>query len=240
MTIRSVSLVVLAIVVLAAPAFGQPPAEPPKPSADSGAGAHHFGPGGPGGIDDAELREMVSTIMMVRISRSLELSEEQTVLLVKHVQEMRDEISKVYAERDAAMKALRELVAQDNAGDAEINAKLKELVSIEERRVKAKSDAFDKASAGLTAKQKAKLYLTLQDFEGQMRRMMMRAKEMGEDAVREKLKAWERGDGDGPPFGPRDKPGLKQFMPGRRPGPPPDSQAPPPPAAEAAPAPQGQ
>lgn len=204
---------VCAFALCVAPAFSQPETVP-TPKDDVKAAVGEGGPhhDGPGGIPDDELREMVSTILMVRVSRDLDLTDEQTVILVKHMQEMRDELSKLYEGRDVAMKALRDLVADDSATDDAINAKLQELMSIEEKRAGAKRVAFEKLSAGLTTKQKGKLFVTLQDFEMQMRKMMSRAKDMGEDAIRERFKNWERGEGHGP----MDRPMVREFLKNRK------------------------
>jgi hypothetical protein len=164
-------------------------------------------------IPEEDLREMVSTILMVRVSRSLELSDEQTVVMVKHMQEMRDELTKIYSERDEMTKALRELSEKEGASDDEISAKLQGLMEVDQKRAQAKRSTFEKVSAGLTPKQKAKLYLTLQEFEGQMRKMMVRAKEMGDDAIREKFQEWNRGDGQ---HRPAERPAVKEFMKNRR------------------------
>ncbi len=203
---------ICAFALCIAPAFAQPEGSP-KPK-DEAKAADTSGPhgDGPGAIPEEDIREMVSTILMVRVSRSLDLTDEQTVILVKHMQEMRDELSKTYQERDAAMKSLRELVENEATTDDAIDAKLKELISIEEKRSGAKRAAYEKLSAGLTAKQKGKLFITLQDFEGQMRKMMSRAKDMGEDAVRERFRSWERGEGHGP----MDRPMVREFMKNRK------------------------
>lgn len=204
---------VCALALCVAPAFAQPEG-PPRPKDDAKAAADADGPrhDGPGGIADDELREMVSTILMVRVSRDLDLTDEQTVILVKHMQEMRDELSKLYEERDAAMKSLRELLGNEATTDEAIDAKLQELMGIEEKRGGAKRTAFEKLSAGLTSKQKGKLFVTLQDFEGQMRKMMSRAKDMGEEAIRERFRSWERGEGHGP----MDRPMVREFMKNRK------------------------
>ncbi|MCC6155549.1 MAG: hypothetical protein IT367_17400 [Candidatus Hydrogenedentes bacterium] len=209
-----------ALALCIAPAFGEPD-NAPKDDAKAVAG-----PGGPhseglGGIPEDELREMVSTILMVRVSRNLDLTDEQTVVLVKHMQEMRDELSKLYEARDAAMTSLRESLDNEATTDDAVDAKLKELMGIEEKRASAKREAFEKLSAGLTTKQKGKLFVTLQDFEMQMRKMMSRAKDMGEDAIRERFKNWERGEGHGP----MDRPMVREFMKNRR-GPEDDGDAP--------------
>ncbi|MCC6796805.1 MAG: hypothetical protein IT366_16930 [Candidatus Hydrogenedentes bacterium] len=206
-------IAVCAFALCVAPALSQPDASPkPKEDVKSAVAEDGSRHEGPGGIPDDELREMVSTILMVRVSRDLDLTDEQTVILVKHMQEMRDELSKLYEERDVAMKALRDLVANDSATDDAINAKLQELISLEEKRAGAKRVAFEKLSAGLTTKQKGKLFVTLQDFEMQMRKMMSRAKDMGEDAIRERFKNWERGEGHGP----MDRPMVREFMKNRK------------------------
>ena len=231
---RMTCIAILSAALLALPAMAGPEGDAPKdgskerPAAESRDGSHHDGPSG---IMDDEIRDMVSTILMVRVSRSLELTDEQTVILVKHMQEMRDEISKLYAQRDESMKSLRELLDKESVTDDELNSKLDEVVAVDEKRAAAKRETFEKVAADLTPRQKAKLYVTLQDFEGQMRRMMQRAKEMGEDALREKLQEWNRGDG--PSHSGPDRPMVKQFMKNRRPGPPPADGEAPPPAAPA-------
>ena len=99
----------LAIGALAIPAIGGQDNAPPKAEnqAATQAGPRHEGPGG---LKDDEIRDIVSTILMVRVSRSLELSDEQTVILVKHMQEMREEVSKLYRQRDDVMTSLRALI----------------------------------------------------------------------------------------------------------------------------------
>ncbi|MBM3288763.1 MAG: hypothetical protein FJY92_01290 [Candidatus Hydrogenedentes bacterium] len=211
-TYRVVTML-LAIALWAVPAFAGAEAAPPADSAAPAAAgpARHDGPGG---ILDEDLRDLVSTIFMVRVSRNLELSDEQTVVMVRHMQEMRDEMSGLYNQREDVVRSLRGLVEKDGVSDADIDAKLNELMTIDQKRIEAKKSAFDKISEGLTAKQKAKLYVTLQDFENQMRKMMARAKEMGEDVVLDRMQKWERGEGPGGP--PMDRPMVRQMMKNRR------------------------
>lgn len=139
---------------------------------------------------DDEIRELVSTILMVRISRSLDLTDEQTVVLVRHLQDLRDEMSNLYRERDELVKQMRDLVDQPGVTDDELSTKLNQLISLDERRSQARRNAFEKASQGLTTKQKAKLYVTLQEFEGQMRRLVSRAMEMSEDQLKRMREEW--------------------------------------------------
>lgn len=202
----------------------QPPAPAPAPPAEPGRGGWRDRRDDG---DDEDIRELVTTILMVRMTRSLELTDEQTILMVRHMEELRDAMSKVGHERDTVMKELRDVVAKDGVTDAEIDAKLKQLVALDEKRSNLRHEAFEKAGANLSPKQQAKLYINLQDFEGQMRRLIQRAKEMGSDKMMRFREEMGKPDGDmrdanGPPFGGPDRPLLKQMMKNRKSGQPED------------------
>lgn len=161
---------------------------------------------------DQEIREMVTTVMMARMSRELELTDEQTVLMVRNFAELRDTLSKLGEERGDLIETLREKV-DNNAPEAEIVPLLNRLMAVDDDRDAARRDTYAKAGADLTIAQKAKLYIFVQDFEWHMRRLIMKAREIGE----ERLKRWHdsvlsgeddlpRGPREGDRFRPKEPP----------------------------------
>ncbi len=151
---------------------------------------------------DKEIREMVTTVMMVRMSRELDLSDEQTVLMVRNFSELRDKLTDLGEKRGELIDTLRDKV-DNHASDSEIEPLLDQLMSIDDRREAARREAFEKAGADLTVSQRAKLYIFTQDFEWHMRRLIMKAREIGGDRVKRWHDAVVNGDGT-PPRGPRD------------------------------------
>ncbi|GMV95105.1 MAG: hypothetical protein AMXMBFR82_48830 [Candidatus Hydrogenedentota bacterium] len=132
---------------------------------------------------DQEIREMVTTVMMVRMSRELELTDEQTVLMVRNFGDLRDTLSELGEQRGNLIDTLRDKVGND-APDAEIEPILDQLMALDEKRDTVREEAFEKASADLTVAQRAKLYIFVQDFEWHMRRLIQKAREVGGDRVK--------------------------------------------------------
>ena len=156
---------------------------------------------------DQEIREMVTTVMMVRMSRELELTDEQTVLVVRHFGDLRDTLSGLDEERGKLTKALLEK-AENKAPDAEIEPLLNQLMAVDEQRTAARRETFEKASANLTVPQKAKLYIFVQEFEWHMRRLIMKAREVGSDRAKRWYDSEISGEGDsqrGPREGDRER-----------------------------------
>lgn len=157
---------------------------------------------GPDAWKDQEIREMVTTVMMVRMSRELELSDEQTVLMVRNFSELRDKLTDLGEKRGKLIDTLRDKV-DNHAPDSEIEPLLDQLMSIDDQREAARREAFEKAGADLTVSQRAKLYIFTQDFEWHMRRLIMKAREIGGDRVKRWHDSVMNGDGT-PSRGPRD------------------------------------
>ncbi|MDZ4859208.1 MAG: hypothetical protein SGI88_09485 [Candidatus Hydrogenedentes bacterium] len=194
--IACVRLALAGLCVMTATAFADPE-QRPKPDTPQYEENSRRERSDSNSMSDEEIREFVSTIMMVRISRDLKLNDEQTVLLVRHLQEMRDEMHTLFRERDHVFKEMKELAGKPEATDAELTGKLGELRLLDEKRSQAKSDVFDRASEKMTVRQKAKLYVTLQEFEWQMRRLVQRVKEMSDDELKKMRDEWGRDMGEG-------------------------------------------
>ncbi|MCC6486453.1 MAG: hypothetical protein IT364_03060 [Candidatus Hydrogenedentes bacterium] len=133
-------------------------------------------------LHDKEIREMVTTVMMVRMSRELELNDEQTVLMVRNFTTLRDHLTALSEERDALVGKLRDAV-KTSAPDAELQPVLDQLMAVDSKREQARREAYEKAGTNLSVMQRAKLYIFIQDFEGHLRRLVQRARELGSDKV---------------------------------------------------------
>jgi hypothetical protein len=133
---------------------------------------------------DQEIREMITTVMMARMSRELELTDEQTVVMVRDFADLRDTLSRLSDERHEVIETLRDKV-DNGAPDAEIEPLLSTLMAVDEERDAVRRETFEKAGAGLTISQRAKLYIFVQDFEWHMRKLIMKAREIGGDRVKQ-------------------------------------------------------
>jgi hypothetical protein len=133
---------------------------------------------------EQEIREMITTVMMARMSRELELTDEQTVVMVRDFADLRDSLSRLSDERHDLIETLRDKVDSD-APDAEIEPLLGTLMAVDEERDTVRRETFEKAGAGLTISQRAKLYIFVQDFEWHMRKLIMKAREVGGDRVKQ-------------------------------------------------------
>ena len=172
--------------------FGGPPPPPPPPHR-GGDEMDRKRPGRPGGEkragEDERSRELFQQVMVARLSKELDLNDEETVLLVRRFLDYKEESKQLRRERAQLGKQLRELVGQGEGKDAEIEAKLGELLAVDEKIAGSKRGLYEKMSTGLNPVKKAKLYAFMQEFENELRRMA--------DDVRER-----RGGGpDGPPHG---------------------------------------
>ncbi len=167
------SVALMAAVLLTPAAFAQPPDGPPRPPRPPR-------PAGPlmeqlAGMGEADIRSLVETVRMVKLSRELGLTDEQTVVLVRQYNEAKDRGAKVQKERLELARELRELVGA-NAPDGDIEQKLKQLVAKDREALAMRLDAFEKAGAPLTPAQRAKLYLFLGDFDKRMRGLIETAR----------------------------------------------------------------
>lgn len=129
--------------------------------------------------NDKDAREMVEVVMMVRLSRELELTEEETVLLVRRMSEIRGEMEQLHRKRRSLLSKLRPVTQGKSADvDAEtIRKSLEDLKALDQRINAVRLDMHEKLSEGLNEHQQARLYLFLQDFEENMRRMVQRVRE---------------------------------------------------------------
>ncbi|MEA3364651.1 MAG: hypothetical protein U9Q79_03335 [Candidatus Hydrogenedentes bacterium] len=173
---RPVMLLVIAsvaIVLMGPVAVAQPPqAPPPGPRAER--------PAGPlmqelKRMDQEDVRGLIEMVRMIRLSQELGLNDEETVVLVRQYNAIKKEAGNVQKERQEIAKELRELVTT-GAPDNDIEKTLDQLIAKDKEALMMRFDAFERAAAGLTPTQKAKLYVFMGDFEKRMRNLIEKAK----------------------------------------------------------------
>jgi len=132
------------------------------------------------GLEDAlvkagakrEVREVVEIVMFVRLAQELELSEDQTVLLVRRMGEFRDDVSRMHKKRRELRKELGDIYYTQDANEEELLAKLTELRQHDGKLNNLKLDLHEELSEGYDTRTQARLYLFLQEYDESMRRMV--------------------------------------------------------------------
>lgn len=234
-----VGVVIMVSVAIAQSLYGQeppppggPPPGPKPPGKHDGMGPGMGGPKGhkgPMGLDweDKDLKELIDTVRIFRLSRTLELSDEQTVMLMRRYDDLKKQVSELWEKRNQMMEQLREKVNK-NASEAEIEQVLNDLSKLEEESFYARRDLLKKAGQDLTITQRAKLLLFMQDFERDMRKLLERAREFqGGDKeafrgeLRKRIQEWNEGPQNEPPGNPIPREGNPPSPPAKDNVPPP-------------------
>ena len=114
-------------------------------------------------------------VMMARLAKELELNDEQTVLMVKKMDEVRSDGRKNRKERVRLMEDLRNAIQNDKKGE-EVSTLLDNIIAADKAAAQSRSKTYNTLSRGLEDWQKAKLYLFLQDFEQDMRGLISQAR----------------------------------------------------------------
>ena len=218
-------LTIAAVILTATGAVAQPPPPGPPPGPLE---AYPLDPGA--SLEEKDTRELVETLLMVRLSRELALEKEQTVVMVQRVSETRDALQALRQERQALLSALRDSV-QAGEDAAVIQENLQKMRQHDREMVETRQRSFDELAQGLTATQQARLYVFLEDFEGQMRQMAQQARRRGMQGGPDQQQMDQRPggrqgmqDGSRQPMRPRpDRQGM-QGGPGQQMGPPPGGQ----------------
>lgn len=126
----------------------------------------------------ANMRELFEQVMIARLSKDLEFSDEETILLVRRFIEFRDEVQMQRREHERAVRALERAVNQNKTEG--IDKLLAEVMAFDEQLASAKRRMYEHVAEGLTPEKKAKLYLWLRDFETDMRRLLQQARKDSE------------------------------------------------------------
>lgn len=175
--------VLAAALALAVPAYAGPPAADTGANPDNEPGSTKPADDGEkperkSDWDDRDVHELVETVMMVRLGKAVQLTDEQTVAVAQSFQEYRKQIHERYQARRAMHDALRTKL-DEGAPETDIRAALDPLLRFDEDIAKLRREGFEAAAkaGGLSALQEARLYWFLEDFEDNMRKMVMRARE---------------------------------------------------------------
>ena len=171
----------LALVLVAAPAIAADREPPAEGGAQPLARDHVL-----------ETRKLLEEVLMARLTRDLALDEEQAGLLARHLAAYRETISALRQERMQLMRALRQAV-RESKDEERIASLLVQADELDDRTVNARKAVVEIPELDLTAWQKARLFLFLHDFEGDMRRLIKRAQERRE-AVIERQKRGPAGE----------------------------------------------
>jgi len=136
-------------------------------------------PGGPGPRGDErhapEMQELVETVMAARLAKALDLSDEETVVMVRRFSEFKEQMRGFKARRQELMKALK-MGLREKAPDERLEAALGELMKHDAEVEEYKRGAYDKACAGLSVAQRATLYVFLGEFEADIRQLIQKAR----------------------------------------------------------------
>ncbi len=144
------------------------------------------------GLSDAEINELIQTVMAARLAKELGLNDEQTVLMVRRLSELREQTNLARKKRQEAIRDLRAAIKAGRP-DAEIQEKLDNLMAVDQEMFNLRRNAYARAADGLSLVQRAKLYVFFSDFPEEMRKLAQRARQ----------KARALTDPDGPPPLPR-------------------------------------
>jgi hypothetical protein len=184
---------------------------------------------------DPETQKLMETVMAARIAKELGLNDEQTVLMTRRIAEYKEQAAELKKQRQEMAKKLKAALNAKEPDD-KIEAALNELVAQDGKVAEFKKTIYLKASEGLSVTQRARLYVFVNEFENDMRRLIQRARERGFDRMgpggepgqpggpegfrgrwRQTMQRQPRMGEPGPPPGQPGQPGP--------PGPPPDENA---------------
>lgn len=126
--------------------------------------------------EDQDLRELLQTILMIRLSQTLELSDEQILALSKRTGTYKDQLAEMKWQIAGARQELRAAVKR---GEAEkiIEAKLEDCLMQEEAIADLLRTVITESRKQLTVEQAAKFYLFVGDFEHEMGSLVERARQ---------------------------------------------------------------
>lgn len=168
---QALSLVLL-MVFVAALAHAQPPAAlKPEPEVVREK------------ISDTELTELIESVMAARLAKELGLNEEQTVLMVRRFSDFREQLAEMKRLRQEKLRALRTAL-REKQSDEDVEAALQDLIAHDLQTLEFRKEAYQNAAGSLSTTQRAKLYVFVSDFEGDMRKLIQQARERRQGAGR--------------------------------------------------------
>ncbi len=120
--------------------------------------------------DREQAREYLEGVMVARLSKALDLSDEESILLLRNFNEHRDETNRLYRQRRELVEELRNVLkSEDNEASAE---GLVSLMEMDQKIFEHHQQLILNPGLDLNRTQQARLYLFMHDFEEGMRRLV--------------------------------------------------------------------
>ena len=123
-----------------------------------------------------KVRENISTLMLLKMTTALDLSEEQTAKIFPRVNETEKEKAALNREMAQSIRKLRILVDEKNPGDDDINRTLDKIKTLREQ-IRLKDEELSAFLDGhLTVLQRGKYLFFQQEFFRDLRNQLNRAR----------------------------------------------------------------
>lgn len=146
--------------------------------------------------DKRDVRELVQLVMVARLAEGLQLTDEQTVVMMRRLEKIREHSDALAKERRELHKNLQQSL-REKAPDQEIKEGLHALLEHDEQAARERREMFAQACEGLSVEQQAKLYVFIGEFHKEMQRLIKQARQRTHG--RQQMgPAWR---GEGPPAG---------------------------------------
>jgi len=121
-----------------------------------------------------EIRELIEVVRVWRMSRELELTEEQALKLLMANDEHRESVEKMHAEKQGILADLRKALDSEESDGERIEELIEKMDSIDAKLGQAEKEHRDQLLDGLTPEQKAKFYVFRFKFERDIRDLIGR------------------------------------------------------------------
>ena len=130
-----------------------------------------------GDTDEYSIIELVDLMMVVRISRLLELNDDESVTLFGRMHKYLDALHRLKWDRGAIQHYLR-IDIETDADEEVIREKLDRAVNLEIQIAGVLKKLVQESGKQLTAKQEAQLFLFSFDFESEIRKFIRQAEDI--------------------------------------------------------------
>ena len=148
-------------------------------------------------LGDVDVRELVEMVRVMKLSKELCLTDEETITLVKRHSEYKDKMNLLAKERQQTVAELKVLLKSD-AEAGEVELQLEKAMQLDEKALKAASGGIKKIAEGLSVQQRAKLYVFMNEFTKDMRQLVNRVRERSDEMRRSRMGRQGMEGGEGP------------------------------------------
>jgi len=132
------------------------------------------------GLNEQELYDLIQSYMLIRIKKTLDLTDVQTLHLMKRIGVYKEKLPRLKFHKALLISQLR-LRLSESASEVSIQENLTLLLENDQKTVETLRSMITEAGEELVATQRAKLYLFVGDFEQDIRRMAQHAQRMNQD-----------------------------------------------------------